>query len=355
MAGRIGQHNPEAQLGKHRMPKRIILVNIKRARNSHRSVGRFRLAEGFVIENTLQLIIKQIRHVVFARNAASLFAAVPRNKFPAVLKGRNRKHAPVLALSAPREASLIGKTPELLTGYNPGPLAFHFLFCKQRRAERAHKLRNIRPDDFPPELQFKGAQNRVVLKGPSLHDDIFAKVLGVLDLDYLIQRVLYNRIGKPGRDIPHRRSFLLRLLYAAVHEYGTACSEIDRIPRLKRLLRKFLNRYAERKRKGLQETPASRGTRFIQHDSIYNAILNPQAFHVLPADIDDKVNILVKKFRRLIMRHCLNLSKIEFQRFFYDCFSVACNARACDIGILRNFSVNITYNFYRGIKRIPLV
>ena len=38
MAGRIRQHDAEAKLGKHRMPERIILIDIERAWNSHRSV-----------------------------------------------------------------------------------------------------------------------------------------------------------------------------------------------------------------------------------------------------------------------------------------------------------------------------
>ena len=186
MTGRIGKYNTESEFRKHRMPKRVIFINIQGARYADRSVDCFFLAQGGIVEHPFQFILKQIRHIVFSYDTAPFFAAVSRYEFPSVLKRRNGQHAAVLAFTAPCKASFIGKPFQLFRRQNTRALANHFLFGKQRRAECSHELCNVRPHNFTAELKLKRAQNSVIFKSTALHHDIFSKISRVFYFDDLI-------------------------------------------------------------------------------------------------------------------------------------------------------------------------
>ena len=51
---------------------------------------------------------------------------------------------------------------------------------------------------------------------------MISKFAGVGYFDYLEQRVLDDRVRKPGGNIGYFRSFFLGLLYLGIHENSTA-------------------------------------------------------------------------------------------------------------------------------------
>ena len=52
-----------------------------------------------------------------------------------------------------------------------------------------------------PAMRLKAAQNGVIVEGTALYDDMSAKLGRIGDLDYLIQCIFDDGIGKSGRDI----------------------------------------------------------------------------------------------------------------------------------------------------------
>jgi len=62
-----------------------------------------------------------------------------------------------------------------------------------------------------PVRVLENADDREVLEGPSLNDDLVAEILDILQLQHLEQAVLDNGIRKSCSDIRHFRTLAKRL------------------------------------------------------------------------------------------------------------------------------------------------
>ena len=73
------------------------------------------------------------------------------------------------------------------------------------------------------------------------------------------------------------------------------------------------------------EAAAARRTRFVQHDVVDNAILHTQAFHVLPANVQDEFHARQHLLRTAQVRHRLYLAGIHPQRLEQQSLAVTCH------------------------------
>ena len=90
-------------------------------------------------------------------------------------------------------------------------MALYISFLSNECSTKSPIARNIWPDYLCP-LIFKASKYRIIIKGTAL-TTIFVPIPGVFNLNYLVQCISNNGIGKTGRNIPHRCPFLLCLLY----------------------------------------------------------------------------------------------------------------------------------------------
>ena len=95
----------------------------------------------------------------------------------------------------------------------------------------------------------------------------------------------------------------MRLLNAAIHKHGAAAAQIHRHIGKKADLRKFFGTVAQDFRKGLQKAATATGAGFVQKDIIDGAIMDFEAFHILSADVEDKIHIGLQMMRSIKMSH----------------------------------------------------
>ena len=204
-------------------------------------------------------------------------------------------------------------------------------FAVQRCAERAHKPRNIRADDVDAHFFFKGAQHRFIIKGTTLHNDVAPEFFGTGGADDLVQRVLDHRDGKTCADIFNRCTVLLRLLDRGIHKHGAAAAKVNGLVGKKTQRGKFLDVIAQRLCKGLQKAAAAGGTGFVEEDVADGAVLNFKALHILPADVDDKINVGQKVLSGCKVRHRFDQTAVAVEGVFDQFLAVAGRGHAGDL------------------------
>ncbi|MNC11838.1 hypothetical protein D3C75_595470 [compost metagenome] len=96
------------------------------------------------------------------------------------------------------------------------------LLGNQRTAVRSHNPGNIRSYHGSASQLLKCPQNRFIIEGSALNNDITPQILGVTDFDNLLQRILNDGIGESCRQVGQGGAFLLHLLHLRVHKYSTA-------------------------------------------------------------------------------------------------------------------------------------
>ena len=131
-----------------------------------------------------------------------------------------------------------------------------------------------------------------------------------------IQRVLDNADGKTRGDVLHRCAVLLRLLHGGVHEHRATGAEVDRAIRKQTEFCKILNRVTQRTRKRLEERAAAGGTSLVEENIVDDAVFDLETLDVLTADVDDEIDLRVKRARRVEMRHRLYDAVIDGKRVF---------------------------------------
>ena len=82
----------------------------------------------------------------------------------------------------------------------------------QGRAEAAHEAGDVGTHHLPAGEQLEGPQHRVIEEGTALDRDPLAELVGVLELDDLVQGVAHHRVGQARTDLPHRGRLALGLL-----------------------------------------------------------------------------------------------------------------------------------------------
>ena len=311
----------EAELGEHCEPERVIFVHIKYAR--YADFAARRILGGRVAEKAVVFVFKEVRQVIFDFGVArALFAAVARDVFFAVGKGRHGQPAIIRAAAAAYHSACVGEILELVGG-DERARAVCALLRDERRTERAHNPRNVGADNVLLRNKLERAQDCVIVERAAGHDDFVTHKRAVAELDNLVERVAHNRIGQPGGDIADRRALLLRLLYARVHKYRAARAEVDGAFGGECLLCEFRRGEAERLGKGLDKAAAAGGARLIEHNRVDYAVFNLHTFHILTADVDDKIHAGQEKFRRLVVGDGLDFALADVQCRHHQLLAVA--------------------------------
>ena len=118
----------------------------------------------------------------------------------------------------------------------------------------------------------------------------------------------------------------MRLFDFGIHEYRAAGTEVDGTLGQEGCLRKFLNRHLQRFGKGVEEGAAARRAGFIEQDVFDVAVFDAAAFHILTADVEEKIDVRAKMGSGLIVGNRFDFAKIQVERFLEQGFPVAGNA-----------------------------
>ena len=201
---------------------------------------------------------------------------------------------------------------------------------EQRCAVRAHVARDVGTHRIDLGKLFERTQDGVVQERSALHDDLASHIMGIADLDDLEQRVLDDRDGEARSDIAYRRTFLLRLLHAAVHEHGAAAAEIDGVFGLDGRACELRHIEVQTRREAFDEAAAARRARLVEHDVVDHAVLHAQAFHILTADIEDELDAGKHLLGTAQVRDRLDLARVNAQRLEQQTFAVSRHGRVAD-------------------------
>ena len=138
------------------------------------------------------------------RPSCPLFAPVSRNESGTVAELVDGQNALVFTSFTSAVAVLHRKALQLICGQHGGFCPFQvILHSDQGAAVSAHKSRNIGPHDFFSYNLLDAPQHGIVHKGSALDNDFIASFICITQFYYLIQSILYDRIGQSGRDIPY--------------------------------------------------------------------------------------------------------------------------------------------------------
>ena len=156
-----------------------------------------------------------------------------------------------------------------------------------------------------------------------MHHDLAAQLFRAGCADDLVQCVLDHADGQACRDILDTGTVLLGLLDRAVHEHGAAAAQIHRTVCEQAKARKFLHIVAQCLCKGLQKAAAAGGAGFVQEDVTDGSILDLEALHILPADIDDEIHIRHEVFGGGKVCHRLHQTVVAAEGVLHQLLTVA--------------------------------
>ena len=84
-------------------------------------------------------------------------------------------------------------------------------------------------------------------------------------------------------------------------------------------------------------------------------ILDPQVFHVLAADIDDRGDAGLDEFRGAVVRHCFDFALVHGQGRGDQTFAVSGCAGSTNHSAFRQFTADPSNNFYRCSDGVTFV
>ena len=159
-----------------------------------------------------------------------------------------------------------------------------------------------------------------------------AQFLGRAQLDDLEQGVFDHGIGKACGDIRNLRAFLLGLLYIGIHEHRAPGTQVHRVLGKQGLLRKILGRIPQRICKILNKGAAAGGAGLVEHDGIHRAVFQADALHILAANIQHTVHVLIKEGRCRAVGNGLHLALVQIEGGFQQGLAIARRAGAGNAG-----------------------
>ena len=274
----------------------------------------------------LLLVGVQVQAVILALASNRLVAAVAGDELAAIGKGVDGQLAMVAAAAALDTDHLLCKAFQfLLVHHCRGSLVVFVALAQavQGSAVSTHQTGNVRPDDFHAHLLFKGAEYRFIIEGTALHHDLATQFFRAGGADHLVQCILDHADGQACGDILDAGTVLLCLFDRAVHEHGAAAAQVHRAVCKQPQRGKLLDVVAQRLRKGLQKAAAAGGAGLVQEDVADGAILDLEALHVLPADINDEVHVRHKVLGSGKMRHRFHQTVIAAEGVLYQLLAVA--------------------------------
>ena len=349
------QLHPEAELREESKPERIVFVHIEHTRNTDNSPRCFQ-RNRLVIEQPFKLItIKVWKLAVFFLFTLAALAAIARDEARAVSELIYREHAVVLAAVTACVAVLnleiiyFGKIYELASYAVVVVLGYY------RSAVSAHYAGNIRTHNISSHYAFDTSKYRIIKERTALHYDFFTCFLRVSQLYYLIKRVSDDGVRKTRGNISDGRALFLRLLYLGIHKYRAARTEIYRSLRKQRFLCKIGNTHINRLGICLYERTAAGRARFVEHNAVNRSVSYLHTFHILSADIENKIYTRQEFFSRLIMRHRLYFAIISSDSSFYEAFTITRNRYFLYISAFRYLWVKLAQHHKRRIDRLAVV
>ena len=84
-------------------------------------------------------------------------------------------------------------------------------------------------------------------------------------------------------------------------------------------------------------------------------ILDPQVFHVLAADVDDRGDAGLDEFRGAIVRHCFDFALVHGERCGDQTFAVSGCTGSANHGAFGQFTADPSDNFYRCSDGVTFV
>ena len=228
-----GDHHAEAKLGEHREPEGVVLVHAQNTGNADVSAERLGFGEASVSEDPLVLPVIEVGKVRLAGNlfeACPALATVPRHMPFSIGEGRDCHLAVVLTQAA---GLARGLDLEVLEVFHASECRLTFATVvhagRERCAVSSHESGNIGANNLAAGEQLECAKHRVIEESPSLDDDAFAQIRGILELDDLVQGITHDGVGQAGADVAHVRAFFLRLFDRGIHEDRAARPQIHGI------------------------------------------------------------------------------------------------------------------------------
>ena len=315
--GEPGHDDLKAERGEERVPQRRKLIHPERKRQTELAAapgdpGQSRKPFAFPR--------KEVRRVVGFADAEPALALVARDEALTVAEAVDRQAAMVLTAAADRRLRRVCKMLQRVGIQERALVKPHRI---ERRAVCAHHARDRGAHDIGAELVFKGAEHRVVEKRAALHHDGRTEIFGGIGADDLVNGVLDDADRQPCRNVGDRRAVLLRLLDRRVHEDRAARTEIDRRAALQPLAGEVLHAVAHRTGKGLNKGAAAGRACLVEHDGVDRAVFDLEALDVLPADIEDKIDVGAKMLCRRVMRQRLDQPRVGMERMPDEILAVA--------------------------------
>ena len=182
-----------------------------------------------------------------------------------------------------------------------------------------------------------------------------SQFVGRFGADDLIDRVFDDGRRESRGNILHARALFLRLLDRAVHEHGTARTQLDGVFREQPEAGKLVDLHAHRLCERLNERSAPRRARLVEHDGIDGAVLDLEALDVLPADVDDEIHVGIEIERGFEMRDRFHDAEIDLERRFEHILAVSRHARAPDDDPVLNEPVDLAQPVRDNVERLSVV
>ena len=330
------EHHLVFQLRKEGKPERIILEHIQDSGDTHLSSDCLIRRKRLIGKQPFIFVLVKIGYVIFVfLFADSPLAAVAADKLAAAGEFVDGQTAVVGTSAAVGHGGGIFQGVDLVDREHGSLFSLFIPFSGDKRgAERSHDAGDIRTDGVAVRDLLKAPENRVVIEGSALYHDMPAKLGGVGNLDHLIERVLYYRIGKSGGDVGYFRALLLGLLYFGIHKYGASCSQVNGVLREKRGLREVLHAVVQRFGKSLDKGAASGRAGFVQLYAVDGLVLDLDAFHILSADIQNAVHLRVKEGGRIVVCDGFHLTLVQKERGLDQRLAVAGGTGVGDMSVI---------------------
>ena len=354
----VAQHHAEAQLREERVPERVVLVHVQRARDAHGAARGLVGRQALAVKQQAVLELKEVRclGLLAPGLAGALLAAVARDEAAAVAKAVDRQQAVVRAPAAVGVGVLHLQVVDLFAREQAGgPRRAGAVAGEKGSSVRAHRSGDVGPDHLAAREQLERAQRRVAHERAALHHHVLADLVVVAQLDDLEERVLDDGVGKAGGHVAYGRALLLGLLHARVHEHGAAAAQVNGMLALHGSGGKLLDGHAHGVREVRDEAAAARGARLVQADVLDDAAANLQALHVLAANVQDEVHVGHEGLCAAQVRHRLDLAGVRAQRLDQDALAVARRRHMANHAVVVQVVVDVVHDLAGRAQHVAVV
>ena len=168
------------------------------------------------------------------------------------------------------------------------------------------------------------------MKGAALYHNMLSEILGIGELDDLIQCVLDYGVRKSRRNIRNGCALLLRLLDIGIHKNGAPRSEVNRSFCEQRFFCKILGGKAKRVCKVFDKRTAPRGASLVEQYGIYRSGSELDALHILTANIKHTVHVFIEEGCRRRMRNGFHFTLVKRKGGFEKCLAISRGTGAND-------------------------